>query len=574
VTATAAARRRGRLFVRLLHLSRGRLMDAALGSREIAAEHFVIWGGALLATPTLLYTVRTTSAYPFLRWRSLESLQMVALGDRLFFIVWAMLVAMLLVSLLWEGLYPDRTDQQLLGVLPVSARMVAAARVATALGAALVLLTAIVVPTAVFYAATSGVHPVLGARLGVMVGQIVGGVGGGLLVFTTLMTVRGLLVYVLGAGAAARAAVALQVMTVLLLVETFLFLPGILPGVLRPLMTPGAAEVTWMAPAWFLGLSVWVAGPHRNLLGVMAGDAVAAVLAVVVLAVVVYVAPAPAIARRALETRITSLPRGVGPRLTALASRLVFRRSSRALLVFTLRSFARSPRHQIAIASWLGLALGVGGVRLMAAQVRGRPLALDVPADYLVALPLVLTFFLIGGLRAAFALPTDVQANWTFRLTASHAPASCIGAVRAALWLLAVMPVSALVALAGGWLWGWGPALAVAAMHAVSGVALCEAAVLDCESIPFTRQRGLSTGSLKIGAPLGLVALILYAFTLDDLQLLALRAADGVWWYTGIGLLITGGIGVFGQRRARPPIPCFDAPTEEMTALSLSGARG
>ena len=141
-------------------------MDAALGSREIAAEHFVIWGGALVATPTLLYVVRTTSAYPFLRWRSLEALQMVALGDRLFFIVWAMLVGMLLVSLLWEGLYPDRTDQQILGVLPVSPRMVAAARVATALGAALAILTAIVVPTAVFYAATSGVHPVLGARLG------------------------------------------------------------------------------------------------------------------------------------------------------------------------------------------------------------------------------------------------------------------------------------------------------------------------------------------------------------------------------------------------------------------------
>ncbi len=98
--------------------------------------------------------------------------------------------------------------------------------------------------------------------------------------------------------------------------------------------------------------------------------------------------------------------------------------------------------------------------------------------------------------------------------------------------------------------------------------------MLDCESIPFTRQRGLSTDSLKIGAPLGLVALILYAFTLDNVQLLALGATDGVWWYTGIGLLLTGAIAVFGRRRARPPIPCFDAPTEEMTALSLSGARG
>ena len=573
MTSPVAARK-WRQFARLLELSRGRLMDAALGSREIAAEHFVIWGGALLATPTLLYTVRTTSAYPFFRWRSLEMLQMVALGDRLFFIVWAMLVAMLLVSLLWEGLYPDRTDQQILGVLPVSPRMVAAARVATALGAALVLITAIVVPSAVFYAATSGVHPVLGARLGVMVGQIAGGVGAGMFVFTALMAVRGLLVFVLGAGAAARVAVVLQVITVLLLVEAFLFLPGILPRVLQPLMMPGAAEVSWMIPAWFLGLSVWVAGPHRELLAVTAGDAVAALVAVVGVAVAVYVVPAPATARRAIEARTTAPTRGSGGWLTAIASRLVWTRSARAQLAFTLRSLARSPRHQTAIASWLGLALGVGGVRLMAAQVRGRPLALDQPADYLVSLPLVLTFFLVGGLRAAFALPTDLPANWTFRLTASHAPAACIAARRGALWLLAVLPVSALTLLAGGWQWGWEPALAVAAMHAVSGMMLCEIAVLDCESIPFTRQRGLSTDSLKLGAPLGLVALIFYAFRLDDLQLLALGATDGVWWYTGIGLLITGAISILGQRRARPPIPSFDAPNEEMTALSLSGARG
>jgi hypothetical protein len=329
-----------------------------------------------------------------------------------------------------------------------------------------------------------------------------------------------------------------------------------------------------MVPAWFLGLSVWVAGPHRDLLAVMAGDAVAAVAGVVMLAVAVYVLPAPATARRVIEARTSARTHRVGAWLTALASRLVLTRSSRAQLVFTLRSLARSPRHQIAIASWLGLALGVGGVRLMAAQVRGRPLALDVPADYLVSLPLVLTFFLVGGLRAAFALPTDVQANWTFRLIASHAPASCIAAMRAALWLLAVMPVSALAVLVGGWQWGWAAGLSVAAMHTVSGMALCEIAVLDCESIPFTRQRGLSTDSLKIGAPLGLVALILYAFTLDNVQLLALGATDGVWWYTGIGLLLTGAIAVFGRRRARPPIPCFDAPTEEMTALSLSGARG
>ena len=550
-------------------------MDAALGSREIAAEHFVIWGGALLATPTLLYTVRTTSAYPFLRWRSLEMLQMVALGDRLFFIVWAMLVAMLLVSLLWEGLYPDRTDQQILGVLPVSARMVAAARVATALGAALVLITAIVVPTAVFYAATSGVHPVLGARLGVMAGQIVGGVSAGMFVFTTLMTVRGLLVYVLGAGAAARVAVVLQVITVLLLVEAFLFLPGILPRVLRPLMTPGAADVTWMVPAWFLGLSVWVAGPHRDLLGVMAGDAVAAVLAVVMLAVAVYVAPAPATARRVLETRTTARPRGIGTWLTALASRT----GVHPVVAGAAGVHPAQPRPQSAAPDRHRLVAGAGagrgrrsvdggsGARTAAGAGRSRrlPRLAAAGADVL------------PGRRPARRLRAADGCAGELDVPADREPRACLLHRCHARRPVAAGGDAGERARRGWWAAGCGDGRRrwrVAAMHAVSGVALCEIAVLDCESIPFTRQRGLSTNSLKVGAPLGLVALILYAFTLDDAAVAGARRQDGVWWYTGIGLLLTGAIAAFGQRRARPPIPCFDAPTEEMTALSLSGARG
>ena len=50
-------------------------MDAALASREVAAEYFVIWSAALLVTPPLFYAVQRTSAYPWIRRRSLDLLQ-------------------------------------------------------------------------------------------------------------------------------------------------------------------------------------------------------------------------------------------------------------------------------------------------------------------------------------------------------------------------------------------------------------------------------------------------------------------------------------------------------------------
>jgi hypothetical protein len=566
--------RQWRLFAHLVRLSFGRLMDAALGSREVAAEHFVIWGGALLATPTLLYTVRAVSWYPFLRVQSLELLQQEALRDRLFFIIWAMLAATLLVSLVWEGLFPDRTDQQILGVLPVGHRLAAASRLAASLSIGLGLIAAINGPTAIIYGLTGGAHPVLGSRVAIAGGQLAATVMAGLFTFSTLLALRGLLVFVVGAAAAARVAVVLQIATVLLLVESFLFLPGLLPALLHHLLVPGVPGTTWIAPAWFLGLSIEVGGPRAEVLAVMAPTALAATLLTLVAAGIVYVVPAPWTARRAIEARAADHRGRLGRWLVEAASRSVVGGPARAMVAFTLRSLARSPRHQFVVASWIGLALAVCSVQLIAAAIRGRPLPFDAPFEYLVALPLVMTFFLTGGLRTAFSLPTDARANWTFRVTATGARGPCLNAVRATLWLLAVAPVSVLIVAVGGWLWGLERAMTVGAMHLVTGLLLCEISIVDCESIPFTRDRGLSTSSLKVGVPMAVLGLISYAFLLDGVQVWALSSASRVTGYVVTVLTVTVAIRVAGHGRARQPIPSFDAPTEEMTTLRLSGAGG
>jgi hypothetical protein len=219
--------------------------------------------------------------------------------------------------------------------------------------------------------------------------------------------------------------------------------------------------------------------------------------------------------------------------------------------------------------------LAVAGVRLLAASARGRPLPFDAPADYLLSLPLVLTFFLIGGLRAAFAVPTDTTANWTFRVSAGRSPEAAVSGTRAALWVLGVLPVSLVVLAIGGWSWGLATAAATAAMHALSGVFLCELAVLDCHAIPFTRGRGLNSSSIKVQGPLGLIGLHLYAFRLDDLQLASLGSTGDVAIYLAAMVTAALLVGIIGRRRRRPADLAFDAPSDQaLTPLSLSGASG
>ncbi len=59
------------------------------------------------------------------------------------------------------------------------------------------------------------------------------------------------------------------------------------------------------------------------------------------------------------------------------------------------------------------------------------------PRTYTLAIPLVLMFFAVFGLRAAFTIPTELDANWVFRLVQPTVRES----VRASRWLILLLGV-------------------------------------------------------------------------------------------------------------------------------------
>jgi hypothetical protein len=222
------------------------------------------------------------------------------------------------------------------------------------------------------------------------------------------------------------------------------------------------------------------------------------------------------------------------------------------------------------LATYLGLGLALAGTRLLSAKVRGRPLPLDEPFDYLVAIPLVLTFFLVLGVRAAFAVPTDLGANWIFRVAGPREARRHTPAARLACAAIAVAPVTALVVLAGGVLWGPVTALHVALMHAASGALLVAFALAGHNAVPFTRANAVSADSLKVYAPLGVVAVHVFAFRLDDVQRWALGVASGPLWYAAAMALLTACVVLAGRWWFGRSETTFEAPTDGAVTLSLS----
>jgi hypothetical protein len=565
--AAAAAPRQ---FARLVRLSLRRMQDAALASRDVDADQFVLWGAALLMTPLFFTALTWTSRYPWLRRRSLELLHDAVIGDRLFFVLWPMLVTWLVGALLWDALFPDRTDQQVLGVLPVSARAVAGARLAAAMAVGTGLVVLVVVPPAVVYGLFGAAHPSVGPLAGIVLGQTVASTMAGLTAFATLLTVRGLLVAGVGATAAARAAVLLQLVTVLALVETFMFLPGLLPAAMRALQDPDVA--IWVPPAWFMGVYALFAGPRADQLTPLAPLAVGALTLSLSTAVAVYLLPAERHARRVMEA---AEPRRRWQPLTWLSrwtSRLLWSRRARAIFAFSIASLVRSRRHLMTMATYLGLGLAVAGTRILSVKMRGRPLPLDEPFDYLLAIPLALTFFLVLGVRAAFAVPTELGANWIFKVAGPREAAAHVPATRLACVALAVVPVSLAVVALGGLVWGVALSVQVALMHAASGLLLVAIAFAGQSAVPFTRARTVTADALKVTAPLGLVALHVYAFRLDDVQRWALRFDAGPMWYA-VAMLTASTVALaLGRWWFGRPVTAFDAPVDQTVTLRLSPA--
>jgi len=416
MTAHAAWRHEGRQYRRLVRLSYGRLMDAVVASRGIDADQFALWGTALLATPMLYAALIWPTRYLWLKQHSMAALHDAVLSDRLFFIIWPMLVALLVGALMWEALFPDRTDQHVLGVLPVRSRTVSAARLSAAGLSVTALVTAISLPAAAIYAAGAAVDPSVGTLTGIFVGQLLAAVSAGLAAFSALLVARATVALVAGASWAARAALALQVVAVVGTVEAFMFLPGLQRAVVRSLSAPEAEMASVVPPGWFMGVYALFAGPREAALLPFAAPALVTVCAMVLLAVVLYLVPARVNARRVVESR-----GGEGTKSLAVAAVQKFggllpNARDRARFVFVLLTVARSRRHLLMVATHVGLGLAVAGTPIVSASLRGRGPDVMHPTAAILAVPLALTYALMLGLRAAFAVPSDLAANWTFRV--------------------------------------------------------------------------------------------------------------------------------------------------------------
>ena len=429
---------------------------------------------------------------------------------------------------------------------------------------------AVNVPAALFYTAFCAGHPAFGNIVALLAGHVLATMMGSFLVFFTLLTVRGLAAIVFGARAGAWLGAALQLVAVVLMFEVFFFLPGVL-GTLVGAVTHADPAATSFPPVWFGALHAWVAGEATAGLEQAMITGVLAFVISLVAVVPMYLVPAGWLGRRALERRARERAAGTTLLVKAVARLTAATPSVRAVFQFAVASLLRSRRHLLVLATYFGVAIAICLASILLIEVRGT-FAINTPAEWVLALPLVFMFFSVLGLRASFRIPTEIEANWPFRL-AQPRLATCVNAAVLVMLTLAVVPIVAITIAITAPLWALSAVVTAAVLQGLAGWMLVEIVLLTWSKVPFACAHSPSPDVLKSWWPVYIMAMYVYAFQLSDWQVAALTSSRALIWYLATVAAVIAVVRVMRYRRLRHQALEFDAlPSHSVERLNLSEA--
>jgi hypothetical protein len=408
--------------------------------------------------------------------------------DEYFLIVLAMVVAGSVAIWKWDSLLPDRRDYANLAHLPVPASDLFVANL-------LALLLLAVILSIDINAASSVLFPLVvcwnthslsyigiffaSNLLSVFLAAAFG--------FLGVLSVLGVLMSVLPYRAFRKLSVYVR-SALLISFVTLLMTSSSEPRKIVNVL-PGVRLWTYLPPpAWFLGLCQSLRGIDNPIFVPLRTVALAASICVVVVALGSYALSYRRCFLRSAETMIV-LPAGGGV-VARKGLRLIDRTMLRTPLAragyrFILKTLFRSEAHSL---TWIGFtAVGVLMVSntLLLASAKTAPHTATFPSVELLGLPLVLTYFLLFGVRCTFEIPAPLRANWLFRLGVDPATHEYTALARRVMITFEIpLVVISLVMFVS--YWGWRIGLVHATIVAAMAFLLIDTLLLRFHKIPFT----------------------------------------------------------------------------------------
>ena len=456
-------------------------------------------------------------------------------SDRTLYLSFSMLVMGAVTVLEWDALFPDRRDYATLMVLPIHSRTIFLAKVG-ALALFLLAFTASVNLVSVVTFPAVSYRGLVRGLLGTVAAQGISILASSAFAFLFLVALEGVLLNVLSVRWFRKMSAYVQGAMVFVLRWLFCVLPHIAATVAE-LKERNSWVLYAFPPLWFLGLNEATIGTRDAVLLALAHRAEMALGLMAMVAGLSYTIAYRRHVRRTLESTEggDSTRTAMHERVGRIADRVAPDSVERATVAFIGKTMARSAKHRIFLATYAGAGFA------LAAQVMPAAVHQGANRDQWLSLPLVVGFFLLSGMRFIFTIPSELPANWQFRVSDTDQQRPALNGTRTAMLWFGVAPL--FVALSPFYFIWWKPGAALA--HLVFSVTisalLIEVLTMELRKIPFTCSYPPGKANVTILWVAYWVGFLIYAFSMANLESwMVKRPARLIPFYLVVAIIFAG----------------------------------
>ncbi len=499
---------------------------------------------ALLASPGFLLPCFRWTTYIGLKGSPPEVRMAVLWFDRCFLLSFAILVMGGVTVLEWDALFPDRRDYASLIPLPIRARTLFLAKVSALILFLLGFTTAVSLASTILFPIISYqyhespyrsvfLNTVLGFRgLGrTMAAQGISVLAASASIFLSLVALEGVLLNVLSERWFRKASVYVQCGMVFALLSLFFLFPNI-AGQIPELKARHATLLYVFPPAWFLGLNEVLLGSRDAVFLELARRAEMALGAASLVSAIAYGVAYRRHVRKTLESMEGS--EGIRSRFDdwvgEVADRLAPHPVERATVAFIGKTLARSAKHRIFLAAYAGVGCAFVLQALVGSGMRQAWLSV----------PLVLGFFVLSGMRYIFTIPSELPANWVFRVSETEERGRALEGARSAMIWFGVAPLFAALAPLYFVLWPPGIAIAHLVFSVTLSLLLVEALLFEFWKIPFTCSYPPGKANVTLLWIFYWVGFTTYAYSMATLEVWMVRRPVRLLWFYAAAAALWG----------------------------------
>jgi hypothetical protein len=471
--------------------------------------------------------------------------------DEYFFVVLSIVVTGIAALWRWDAIFLDRRDYTNLVPLPISLTTIFTANFCAILAFAAFLTIVVNAASSIFFPiAVMGSQSSIAVLIRFAVGHAIQILLASVFSFFSVFAIAGLLMSVLPAQLFRRVSLLVRFLLgiafLLLLVTVFA-----VPGLLERSKLSAIKTIVQIPPFSFLGIArtIWGRG-HEPSVAHMTSAALFATAAAIAIASITYVLsfrrsfvriPETSDAGPLPQLRL-SLPFFTPPQ------KLFLRTSSqRGCFTFSIATLLRSEGHLQIILAFAALGLVAAAESLNAPGGLRSLVSQPYPPTEFLAVPFVLAFCFLAGIRFAFEMPADLRASWIFKLWIDPDSQDARPIARRVLHTLTLSwlaPVTFAITL---YFFGWQNAFLHTVIFIATTTLLGEILIANFRKIPFTcpYPQFESTSGLVLVAYL--FGFFVFASYLPELEHWSL--ADPIRALTFIPLIAAGFVAIHLRRR-------------------------